>query len=343
MSAAVNTEKSISSATSGASLVASAGCSGTWSEISVACKSGAVSSSSSVSVGGTIIAMAGSGVGSSATSAAAEARTGSSAAVPPQATAKGTSVPSRRMASADRRKDSGSQPVARPAAMSSAQLLKACRASVDNCSKLGCMGFCSASQTLSTCSIDQAASPKSFSPTMRELPLSVWNARRRVVCSLRSPGSPRSCSMAARPFTTTSRASSRNTSSSSSSTSGTAAGAAATTGATASAGAGAATAGAGTSKEMSGARSAGPAALPASAAGVDSKSGNRAKSVGSLAGSCSGNRGITSGTTVAERSSSLAGASSTASEARARVLPMRMRSSPSSSSYTKSLRAMVRW
>ncbi len=35
----------------------------------------------------------------------------------------------------------------------------------------------------------QAASPKSFSPTMRELPLSVWNARRKVVCSLRLPGS----------------------------------------------------------------------------------------------------------------------------------------------------------
>ncbi len=35
------------------------------------------------------------------------------------------------------------------------------------------MGFCSASQALSSCSIDQAASPNSFNPTMRELPLSV--------------------------------------------------------------------------------------------------------------------------------------------------------------------------
>lgn len=39
--------------------------------------------------------------------------------------------------------------------------------------------FCSASHALSNCSMDQAASPNSVNPTMRELPLSVWNAPQR--------------------------------------------------------------------------------------------------------------------------------------------------------------------
>ncbi|MNR64994.1 hypothetical protein D3C85_1878600 [compost metagenome] len=65
--------------------------------------------------------------------------------------------------------------------------------------------------------------------------------------------------------------------------------------------------------------------------------------MGSLTGSGTGNRGTTSGSGIDERSSSLTGVSSTASEARPRVLPIKMRNSPNSSSYTNSLRAMVRW
>ena len=42
----------------------------------------------------------------------------------------------------------------------------------------GSAARCSASWVLKTCSPAQAASPKDFSPTMRELPLSVWKARR---------------------------------------------------------------------------------------------------------------------------------------------------------------------
>ncbi|MPN36242.1 hypothetical protein SDC9_183751 [bioreactor metagenome] len=71
------------------------------------------------------------------------------------------------------------------------------------------MGRCSASHALSICSMAQPASPNSSSPTMRELPLSVWNARRSVVCSLRLPGSSAKTLRACKPLSTTSRASSR--------------------------------------------------------------------------------------------------------------------------------------
>jgi hypothetical protein len=51
---------------------------------------------------------------------------------------------------------------------------------------------------LKTCSHAHAASPNDFSPTMRELPLSVWNARRSVVISARSSGATASCVLAER-------------------------------------------------------------------------------------------------------------------------------------------------
>ena len=76
-------------------------------------------------------------------------------------------------ACAARTKADAFQALASPASMSAAQQPKpsnVCRAS---CSSGASMGFCSASQRLNTCSMDQAASPNSCSPTMRELPLSV--------------------------------------------------------------------------------------------------------------------------------------------------------------------------
>ena len=91
----------------------------------------------------------------------------------PASSCNGTTLRSSRRASADRRKGWACQPSKWPSAMSSAQRSKARKASPDNCNKGGCMGFCSASQALSNCSIDQAASPNSLSPTMRELPLRV--------------------------------------------------------------------------------------------------------------------------------------------------------------------------
>ena len=125
----------------------------------------------------------------------------------------------RRIASAATRKESGRHAWAACAAIASTHCAKPCNASVANdCIGTG-MGFCSASQALSICSMAHPASPKSFRPTMRELPLSVWNARRKVVCSLKSPGVLASTCKAAKPFVTTSRASSRKISSSSSSSS----------------------------------------------------------------------------------------------------------------------------
>ena len=59
-------------------------------------------------------------------------------------------------------------------------------------------GRCSARRVLYTCSPAQAAAPNSFSPTMRELPLSVWKARRRLVSCSRSAGASASAASAAR-------------------------------------------------------------------------------------------------------------------------------------------------
>ena len=71
---------------------------------------------------------------------------------------------------------------------------------------------CSASTVLYCCSQIQAAAPKECRPTMRELPLSVWNARRSVVRRPRSAGSARSSTSASSAPCSTSRASSRKTS-----------------------------------------------------------------------------------------------------------------------------------
>ena len=133
---------------------------------------------------------------------------------------RGSTLPSRRMASATLRKALTSQAESSPAAISRAQRPKPSKAWREISSKGLSIGFCSASHALSSCSMDQAASPKLFSPTMRELPFRVWNALRKVVCSLKSPGAACKADTAPRPFSTTSRASSRKISSSSSSTSG---------------------------------------------------------------------------------------------------------------------------
>ena len=129
-------------------------------------------------------------------------------------------MPSKRIASATRLKAAGLHAEASPAAISSAHRPNPCNACSAVSRRGRSMGFCSASQALSNCSMDHAASPNALSPTIRELPLSVWNARRNVVCSLRSPGSLASACADAMPVDTTSRASSRKISSSSSSTSG---------------------------------------------------------------------------------------------------------------------------
>ena len=111
--------------------------------------------------------------------------------------------------------------------MSSTQSAKPRIASAASLRMSSLAGFCSASQALRTCSIDQPASPNSVNPTIRELPLSVWKARRSVVSSFRSVGLAASVSSAASPFCTTSRASSRKMSRRSSSSKSSSAGAAA--------------------------------------------------------------------------------------------------------------------
>ena len=94
-------------------------------------------------------------------------------------------------------------------AMSSTQRASACMASWDRFIKPGCAGLCSAKAVLMVCSIAQAASPNSVNPTMRELPLSVWKARRSVVKLSRSSGLSRNVVNAVWPLPSTSRASSR--------------------------------------------------------------------------------------------------------------------------------------
>ena len=188
------------------------------------------------------------------------------------------------------------------------------------------MGFCSANQALSNCSIDHAASPNSFRPTMRELPLSVWNARRKVVCSLRSPGSERSVWIAARPLVTTSRASSRKIPSSSSSSSSTRVDAGAATGTdtgmVANASKAGASEGAATSVATSAAGSCaetdvssasgaeGSNSSMSAAAGDAAKSATTSGLLGSAGGTYRLARGTTSGNGTAARSSILCANSS---------------------------------
>ena len=155
--------------------------------------------------------------GATSTAAGTTGATGTTGAA--GANANGTRRPSERMASAEALNTLGSHPPAVPAEMSFTQRPKAFRLSCASVSRSGCTGFCSANQALNICSIDHAASPNSLSPTMRELPLSVWNARRNVVCSLRSAGVRCRTSIAAVPLPITSRASSRKICSSSSSSS----------------------------------------------------------------------------------------------------------------------------
>ena len=101
--------------------------------------------------------------------------------------------------------------------MASVHARKPCRASDASPRSASVTGFCSGSQAFSNCSMAQAASPNSARPTMRELPFRVWKARRRVVCTARSPGSADSARTASSPASTTSQASSRKMSSRSSS------------------------------------------------------------------------------------------------------------------------------
>ena len=132
----------------------------------------------------------------------------------------GSTSPRSRMADEAARNDAADQPPARCAAMSSTQWLKRSMASPHRASNSGLAGLNSASQAFITCSRAQAASPNSFRPTIRELPLRVWNARRRVVISGISPGWVARLVSATRPPSNTSRASSRKMSSKSSSTTG---------------------------------------------------------------------------------------------------------------------------
>ena len=85
----------------------------------------------------------------------------------------GTKRCSVRMASAASRNWLAFQPLSVPAAMSSTHSAKPRMASAASLRRSSLAGFCSASQALNTCSMDQPASPNSFSPTIRELPLSV--------------------------------------------------------------------------------------------------------------------------------------------------------------------------
>ena len=59
-----------------------------------------------------------------------------------------------------------------------------------------------------SCSNDQAASPKSINPTMRALPLSVWNTRRKLACAPPSFGLTDNSSSVFKPLDMTSSASS---------------------------------------------------------------------------------------------------------------------------------------
>ena len=86
---------------------------------------------------------------------------------------KGSQRPSSRMASALARKVDAVHVPSRLAAMSSIHPEKAVSASAEKDLRSSLAGFWSASQLLKSCSTAHAASPNSFSPTMRELPLSV--------------------------------------------------------------------------------------------------------------------------------------------------------------------------
>ncbi len=99
--------------------------------------------------------------------------------------------------------------------MSSTQAANCANASVHTARNAASVGLLSANHAFIICSIPQAASPNSLRPTMRELPLSVWNARRNVVIWGMLPGSCDKARMADCPASTTSRASSRKISSSS--------------------------------------------------------------------------------------------------------------------------------
>ena len=204
--------------------------------ICVDAKSAEISGSASAGISATANSTEGASGSCGASGATAKARPG---------TCKGRYWPSRRSASAVLRNSWVLQGVVAWVAMSSTQRSNACMACSDTETNASLAGRCSAREVLSNCSKAHAASPKSLSPTMRELPLRVWNARRSVVWSARLVGSARRAANAANPFWTTSRASSRKMSrnSASSSASGSATGTAADmTGAGADTGAGAATA-----------------------------------------------------------------------------------------------------
>ncbi len=162
-----------------------------------------------------------------------------------------------------------------------------------NCNNGVCTGFCSANHAFSSCSSDHPASPNSFSPTMRELPLSVWKARRNEVCSLNSPGSSFNASIAAKPLVTTSHTSSKKISSNSSSTSGSrtcSTGTGTGTGAGAGAGAGAGVGTAATTGSAAGSsksKAAGASVVAAASAGLGaSKSKSTVKSGAAGASTC---------------------------------------------------------
>ena len=78
-----------------------------------------------------------------------------------------------RMESAAVQNGAASQALSRFAAMSSIQHSKPAKISSQKALKTSLAGFWSANHPLSSCSSDQAASPNSSSPTMRELPLRV--------------------------------------------------------------------------------------------------------------------------------------------------------------------------
>ncbi len=85
----------------------------------------------------------------------------------------GSQRPSSRMASALTRKVDAVHVLSRLAAISSIHPEKAVSASAEKDLRSSLAGFWSASQLLKSCSTAHAASPNSFRPTMRELPLSV--------------------------------------------------------------------------------------------------------------------------------------------------------------------------
>ena len=247
-----------------------------------------------------------SGAASATAGAAASATTGGGATAAP-GQGRGTRVSSSRIASAALRKVWADHGVAAPVAMSSTQRENCSIASAASESRSALAGFCSASQVLASCSMAHAASPNSLSPTMRELPLSVWKARRSVVPSPMSPGLARRACKAAVPFCTTSRASSRKISRISASSS--------------SSGGGAAGAGAGAAAAMT--------------AGAGAGAGAATGAAGSSAGVAAGGVGAGSAT-----GSGAAGATTSCA---ALSRPITGRSSPRSSSYTKSFFASARW